>query len=191
MEALENQYKLKIGDPAPSFDLPGVDGKRHALESYADKPVLVVGFTCNHCPYVQAYEGRLIEFQKSYGPRGVQLVTINSNETENYPEDSFDRMVERARKLGFTFPYLRDEDQSIATAYGAVCTPHTFVFDGERKLRYQGRIDENKDNPARVKSADLRKAVEALLAGTPVPTPLTRAFGCSIKWGPGPKPARR
>lgn len=167
-----------------------MDGKRHSLRGYANKNVLVVAFTCNHCPYVQAYEGRLIEFQRSYGPRNVQLVAINSNETVNYPEDSFDHMVDRAKKLGFNFPYVRDEDQSVATAYGALCTPHLFVFDRERKLRYQGRIDENKDNSAKVKSPDLRNAVEALLAGKPVPTALTRAFGCSIKWGPGPKPAR-
>lgn len=172
---------MELGAQAPEFrNLLGVDGKRYSLEDF-DKPILIVIFSCNHCPYVQAYEERMVSIARDYMATGVQIVAINSNDAKAYPEDDYKYMVERAKSRGFNFPYLRDEDQSVANAYGAVCTPHVFVFDKERKLRYQGRIDDNKD-AGLVSSYDLRNALNDLLAGREVRTPRTRPFGCSIKW---------
>ena len=172
---------IPLGSKAPDFDLPGVDGKRHTLGSFADKPVLVVIFSCNHCPYVIAYEDRMVSIQADYAGRGVQLVAINSNDEKSYPEDSFAKMVKRAEEKKFNFPYLRDEAQEAVNAYGAVCTPHVFAFDKNRVLRYRGRIDDSKE-PAKVTSPDLRNAVDDLLGGADVRVPDTRPFGCSIKW---------
>jgi hypothetical protein len=124
----------------------------------------------------------LIAIQKDYAEKGVALVAINANETQNYPEDDFPKMVERAREKGYNFPYLRDESQRVAEAYGAHYTPEIFLFDHNRRLRYTGRIDDNWQQPDRVKSRDLRKAIDAVLAGTPVAEPETHAMGCTIKW---------
>jgi len=173
---------LSLGSKAPEIGtLQGVDGKRYSLASFAAKPVLVVVFTCNHCPYAQAYEDRLVGIQRDYAAKGVQLVAINSNDDKNYPEDSYPNMVKRAKEKGFNFPYLRDEDQRVVTDYGAVCTPHVFVLDRERVLRYRGRIDDSKD-PKQVKSPDLRNALDDLVAGRPARVADTKPFGCSIKW---------
>ena len=172
---------IPLGSTAPDFDLPGVDGKHHTLASFADKPVLVVIFSCNHCPYVVAYEDRMVSIQADYAARGVQLVAINSNDEKSYPEDNFAEMIERAKEKKFNFPYLRDEAQVAVGAYGAVCTPHVFAFDRNRVLRYRGRIDDSKE-PAKVKSPDLRNALDDLLRGADVRVPDTRPFGCSIKW---------
>jgi len=175
---------LKLTDRLPEFrNLPGVDGKAHSSKEYSDKNILVVVFSCNHCPYVRAYEDRIIALQREYGPKGVQVIAINSNDTKNYPEDSFDKMVLRAKEKGFNFPYLRDEDQSVAEAFGATHTPQFFVFDRERKLRYAGRMDDNWEHPAAVKENYLRDALDALLAGKDVPVPETYSIGCTIKWG--------
>lgn len=174
--------RLPLGEKAPDFSLPGVDGKTYSIRSFTDKPVLVVMFTCNHCPYVQAYEDRLFAIQTDYADHGVQLVAINANETRNYPEDDFPQMVQRAKTKGYNFPYLRDENQSVAEAYGAHYTPEIFVLDHERRLRYTGRIDDNWQNSQAVKSHDLRAAIEALLAGRAVPRPETHTVGCTIKW---------
>lgn len=172
---------LEIGAEAPQFsNLLGIDGKRYSLKDF-QKPILVIIFSCNHCPYVHAYEDRMVAIAGDFMQKGVQLIAINSNDDKTYPEDSYEKMVERAKKKGFNFPYLRDRDQRVATAYGAVCTPHVFAFDTERKLRYQGRIDDSKD-PRTVASHDLRNALDDLTAGTEVRTPRTRPFGCSIKW---------
>jgi peroxiredoxin len=173
---------LPLGERAPEFhNLLGVDGKRYSLGSFASKPVLVVIFSCNHCPYVQAYEDRMVAIQGDYVGRGVQLVAINSNNSEAYPEDSYDKMVARAKEKGFNFPYVRDEDQVVANAFGAVCTPHVFAFDADRRLRYRGRIDDSRD-PHSVKSPDLRNALEDLASGREVRIADTKPFGCSIKW---------
>jgi len=172
---------LALGGRAPDFNLPAVDGRRYSLSSFADKPVLVVIFSCNHCPYVKAYEDRMVSIQKDYAGKGVQLVAINSNDENSYPEDSSPEMVRRAKEKGFNFPYLRDETQQVAEAYGAVCTPQVFAFDRSRVLRYRGRIDESKD-PSKVTSPDLRNALDDLVKGTQVRVPDTRPFGCSIKW---------
>lgn len=171
---------LELGSTAPSFVLPGVDGKSHSLESFNAK-ILVVVFTCNHCPYSQAYEDRMVSIQRDYASKGVQLVAINSNDEKEYPEDSFQEMVNRSKEKGFNFPYLRDESQKIADAYGAACTPHVFAFDKNRVLRYRGRIDDSKD-PSAVTSPDLRNALDDLATGSGVRAPDTRPFGCSIKW---------
>jgi peroxiredoxin len=173
---------MKIGDPAPAFSLPGIDGRTHSLDGLADKPVLVVVFSCNHCPYVQAYEDRLVAIQRDYGGRGVQLIAINSNDDVNYPEDSFEQMVARAKARGFNFLYLRDNSQATARAYGATHTPQLFVFDQDRKLRYTGKIDDNWQNPGAVTRHYLRDVIEALLAGRAPAEAQTHAIGCTIKW---------
>jgi peroxiredoxin len=172
---------LALGSKAPDFNLRGVDGKMHTLTSFSVKPVLVVVFSCNHCPYVKAYEDRMITIQRDYASRGVQLVAINSNDEKSYPEDSFAQMVVRAKEKGFNFPYLRDQDQTAVEHYRAVCTPHVFVFDSRRRLRYRGRIDDSRD-PLNVKSPDLRNALDDLTAGREVRVPDTKPFGCSVKW---------
>jgi peroxiredoxin len=174
--------RLRIGDKAPDFNLPGVEGKVYSFVVFQDKPVLVVMFTCNHCPYVRAYEDRLIAIQRDYADRGVSLVAINANDARNYPADSFPNMVKRAEAKGYNFPYLRDEDQAVAAAYGATYTPEIFVLDRERRLRYAGRIDDNWQQPQKATSHDLRNALEALLNKQPVPKAETHAIGCTVKW---------
>lgn len=175
---------LDLGACAPAFDLPATDGKRYSLDSFRHAKALCVVFSCNHCPYVQAYEGRFKALQTELGPQGFQLVAINSNDAVNYPEDSFDAMVTRAEEQGFNFPYLRDESQEVARAYGAVRTPHVFLFDAARKLAYVGRIDDSWDQPDKVKRRELAEAVQDILAGRPVAVPETYAVGCTIKWKP-------
>jgi peroxiredoxin len=173
---------LDLGKRAPDFDLPGVDGRRYSLGSFADKPVLVLIFSCNHCPYVRAVEGEMVAIQRDYAGKGVQLVAINSNDEMSYPEDSFPEMVRRSKNKGFNFPYLRDETQEVVTAYGAVCTPHVFAFDRSRGLRYRGRIDDSKKDPSAVTSHDLRNALNDLTNGREVLVPESMPYGCSIKW---------
>ncbi len=173
---------LKIGDEAPGFELPGVDGRTHKIEDFGDKEVLGVMFICVHCPYVQAYEDRFIAVQKDYASRGVQLVGINPNDSTKYPEDSFDNMVRRSKQKGYPFPYLRDKAQAVADAYGAQATPEFFIFNKERKLVYRGRLDDNYQNPAAVEHTYLRDALEAVLTGEEPKQPFVPAIGCSIKW---------
>jgi thiol-disulfide isomerase/thioredoxin len=170
-----------MGSLAPDFALKGVDNRTYALSSFSHKQVLVVMIWCNHCPYVQAYEDRVLRLQADYAGKGVQFVAMNPNDDANYPEDSFEEMVKRAQAKSYNFPYLRDESQQVARAYNAVCTPQAFVFDKDRKLRYHGRIDDNHD-VALVRSHDLRNALDALLDGRRPPVEHTRPFGCSVKW---------
>ena len=172
---------LRIRDPAPDFKLPGVDGNSYSLADFSDKKMLVIMFTCNHCPYVQAYEERLVAIQQDYRDRGVALVAINSNDDQRIPEDSFENMIERAKVKEYNFPYLRDKDQTVVTAYGARVTPEVYVFDSERRLRYHGRVDDSRD-PQKVMKHDLRNAIVALLRGEEVPVAETAAFGCTVKW---------
>ena len=177
-----SNFKLHPGDTAPTFDLPGVDGKRHTLGDYRERPYLLVAFWCNHCPYVQAWEGRMIDLAREFHPKGVQVILINSNDEVGYPDDRFDRMVTRAREKGYPFPYLRDESQSAARAYGALVTPHPMLFGPDRKLLFQGRIDDNVDHPELVRDRPLRNAIEAALAGrAPKPSEVP-VLGCSVKW---------
>jgi peroxiredoxin len=166
----------------PDFHLPGTDGGTHSLDTFRHKKAVVLFFSCNHCPYVQAYEERLIALQRDFADRGAQLVAINANETANYPEDDFPKMVARAKEKGFNFPYLRDETQAVADAYGAHYTPEIFLLDSDRVLRYTGRIDDNWQHPEKVVTHDLRDALDALLEGRPIAQPETHAVGCTIKW---------
>ena len=181
---------LEIGAPAPDFDLPGVDGANHALKDYADAKALVVVFTCNHCPTAQAYEGRLKKLHADYTPKGVAIVAISPNDPRavrldelGYTDlgDSFEDMKIRARDHKYPYPYLYDgETQAVAKAYGCLATPHVFIFDADRKLRYQGRFDDAEVKTP--KSHDAVAALDAVLAGEPVVRPVTRVFGCSTKW---------
>ena len=174
---------LPIGSPAPFFtDLAATDGKTYGLSSFKDAELLVISFTCNHCPYAKAYEDRFIALAREYTPKGIAFVAINSNDAVTYPEDSFENMKVRALEKQFPFPYLRDDLQQVARAYGAVCTPHCFVLNSNRRLAYEGRIDDNWKEPGATKSQDLRNAIEDLLAGNPVRMPNTNPMGCSIKW---------
>ncbi len=175
-------HSLSIGNTLPPFDrLRGVDGKSYSSGDFASR-ILVVVFSCNHCPYVQAYEDRMMAFEREYSSKSVRLVVINSNEELNYPDDSFEKMVERARLRGFNFAYLRDEDQSVADRFGATHTPQFFVFDTKRMLRYSGKMDDNWKEPKLVKENYLRDAVDALLAGREVRVTETHSIGCTIKW---------
>ncbi len=175
--------KLRVGEKASDFKLPGVDGKNHTLfgENGGHKAIVVV-FTCNHCPYAQAYEDRIIAIQQDYQAKGVQVIAINPNDASSYPEDSFERMKTRAAKKRFPYPYLRDELQMVARAYGAEYTPEVFLLDSTFTVRYNGRIDDSWNNPQAIKSHDLRNALDELLAGKPVRNPLSHAIGCSVKW---------
>ncbi len=175
---------LPIGTAAPDFSLPAVDGKTYSLASFRDNPVLAVAFWCNHCPYVQAWEDRTIAVQRDYAGKGVQFVMINANDEESYPEDGFVNMVERSKRKGYNFPYLRDESQKVAESYGAVCTPDFFVFDSARKLRYRGKLDDSKE-PKAVKKQVMREVLDAVLAGKQPPTTFVPPMGCSIKWKSG------
>jgi len=190
LAAATEHQTLRIGQSAPDFKLPGVDGKTYALADFAKARILVIVFTCNHCPTAQAYEDRLIQLQRDYQDRGVAVVAICANDPKALRldeldfsdlSDSLDDMKIRARDKAFNFPYLYDGDtQSTASAYGPLATPHVFIFDQARKLRYQGRIDNAE--VGHVTSTDARNAIEALLAGKPAPVETTRVFGCSIKW---------
>jgi peroxiredoxin len=175
-------FTLSLGSKAPDFSLPGVDGRKYSLASFKDAKVLVVVFSCNHCPYVVGSEERMKQFYADYAPKGVAMIAINSNETENHPNDSFDHMVARAREKGFKFPYVRDDSQDVALAYGGLRTPHYYVFDAERKLRYTGRMDDNPRNPGKETTHELRDAVDAVLAGKAPAVPLTNPIGCNVKW---------
>jgi peroxiredoxin len=175
-------FTLEIGKPAIDFDLPGTDGRRYSLGSFKDARILVVVFSSNHCPYVVGTEDRMIRFFKDYAPRGLAMVAINSNETVNHPTDSFEHMIERVKAKGFPYPYVRDETQAVARAYGALRTPHFYVFDHGRILRYTGRMDDSPRQPGTEKTHELRDAVDDVLAGRPVRVPLTNPIGCNVKW---------
>jgi peroxiredoxin len=172
---------LALGAPAPGFDLPGVDGANHTLDGYSSAELLVLIQSCNHCPYVQAWEGRMIAIQDEFGGRGVRLVAVSSNDARGYPEDSFPEMKSRAAREGFTFDYLYDETQELAQALGAERTPEVFVFDRDRLLRYHGAIDDNRDERL-VEEHHLRDALTALLDGGDPPVAETPASGCSVKY---------
>ena len=173
---------LPIGSPAPDFDLPSTGGETLSLASFGDAREIVLAFTCNHCPYARAYDERFMKLAADYASKGVSFAAINPNNAESHPADSFEKMVERAEELGISYPYLRDESQEVAAAYGAVCTPHYFILDADRKVAYEGRIDGSWQEPDKVDREDLREALEDLLAGRPVQIANTNPMGCSIKW---------
>jgi peroxiredoxin len=172
---------LTMTTEAPPFDLPGVDGRNHSLGDYADAPILAIVWSCNHCPYVQGWEGRMKAIQRDYADRGFRLVAINSNDTDRYPADSFDEMKARAEAEGFNFDYLYDEDQSVAHAYGPERTPEVYLLDEQRRLVYHGAIDDNRDEES-VTRHHLREAIDALLEGRDPSVRETPPVGCSIKW---------
>ena len=173
---------LKIGSSLPEFNLPAVDGKTYSPSDYNNNKILIVIFSCNHCPYVQAYEERIMNIQKEYANKGVQIVAISSNDAVKYPEDSFKQMKLRSEEKKFNFPYLYDEDQSIAKSFGATHTPEVFVFDEKRELAYHGKIDDNWQDESQVKSSYLKNALDEILAGIDVSVPETYSIGCTIKW---------
>ena len=182
---------LEIGQQAPDFNLSGVDGRNYQLADFADAKILVVVFTCNHCPTAQAYEDRIIKMASDYKNKGVAVVAISPNDPLavrldelGYSDmsDTFEEMKIRAEDKGYNFPYLYDgKTQAVARVYGPVATPHLFIFDDKRKLRYTGRFDDS-EKPRQVKSHDAINAIEAMLAGKKVPVEKTMAFGCSVKW---------
>ncbi len=172
---------LTIGTEAPQFDLPGVDGRNHSLDDYADAQAFVLIQSCNHCPYVQAWEGRMIDLKREYGNRGVHIVAVNSNDASTHPEDSFDEMKARAEREGFNFDYLHDESQEIARMLGSERTPEVFLFDRDRRLVYHGAIDDSREASA-VSQRYLRDALEAVLEGREPAVADTPAVGCTVKW---------
>ncbi|HSV07138.1 MAG TPA: thioredoxin family protein [Candidatus Binatus sp.] len=180
--ALTESRDLSLGTTCPDFRLRSVDGKSVARDDFRGKPVLVVLFICNHCPYVQAVEERIVQLRRDYGPRGVQLVGICSNDPTDYPDDRPERLLQRWREKDYGFPYLLDETQDVARAFNAVCTPDIYVFDAERRLAYHGRIDDNWQQPAKVKRRELAAALDALLAGRAPTREQQASIGCSIKW---------
>jgi peroxiredoxin len=164
------------------FSLPATDGRTVSTDDYASAPVLGVVFWCNHCPYVKAWEDRVIALQREYAGRGVQFILINSNDPVKYPADSFEAMAETAKAKQYPFPYLFDETQEVARRFGATRTPEIFLFDRNRELRYHGAPDDNYEDPGAVRVHYLRDALEALLAGREPATSETPPRGCTIKW---------
>jgi peroxiredoxin len=175
-------FTLQIGDRAPDFRLPATDGKTYALDDFKSDPVLVVFFTCNHCPYVTGSDEATRKTAEKFAPRGVRFVAINSNSANTYAEDDFPHMVERMRDHKFPWLYLHDESQGIARAYGALRTPHFYVFDRDRRLVYTGRAVDNPRQAEKATAADLERALEEHLAGKPASVPVTNPIGCNVKW---------
>lgn len=183
----DNSRVLKIGDAMPHFTLQDALGGEIDTSMIKSK-VLCVIFTCNHCPYAQAYEQRLIDLANEFADPGVSILLVNSNDAREYPDDSFAAMRDRATEKDYPFSYCHDESQEVAKEYGALCTPHCFVFDGKRTLRYKGQVDDNWKDPAKVTKRTLHDAIAALAAGKDPPVAEANAIGCSIKWKPGNEP---
>ncbi len=172
---------MSVIESPPAFDLPGVDGRNHTLDEYADATILVLVQSCNHCPYVLAWEGRIDALAREYAARGVRFAAVNSNDAESYPADSFDAMVEHAREAGYSFDYLYDESQEVARALGSERTPEAFVFDADRRLVYHGAVDDSREEED-VTTHYLRDALDAVLAGEPPAIANTAPVGCTVKW---------
>lgn len=175
-------FTLETGEKAPDFNLPATDGKNHSLHDFDSASVLVIFFTCNHCPYVIGSDEITRKTAEKFRPKGVVFVGINSNSKHTYPEDSFEHMVERMKKNRFPWVYLYDESQEIARKYGALRTPHFYVLDNKRKLIYTGRGVDSPRDTSKMKVNDLECALEEHLAGKPVSTPRTNPIGCNVKW---------
>jgi len=180
---------LELGVKAPDFSLPDVSGKRVSLSDFADAPALLVVFMCNHCPYVKHVADGLARLAAEYQQRGVAVVGINSNDADAYPEDSPAKMAEEVKRRRYSFPYLYDENQAVAKAYRAACTPDFYVFDRQRKLVYRGQMDSSRPGGGgKVAGEDLRAALDAVLENRPVSANQKPSLGCNIKWRRGNKP---
>jgi len=175
-------YTLQIGSQVPDFHLKATDGKFYSLSNFSDARILVVFFTCNHCPYVLGSDEVTRKTAEQFMPLGVRLVAINSNSPNTYTEDSYENMIVRMRENHFPWIYLHDETQEIAMAYGALKTPHFYVFDGARKLRYTGRAVDQPRDTSKMTINDLDRALSEILAGQQVSVPVTNPIGCNIKW---------
>lgn len=175
-------FTLQLGEKAPAFNLPGTDGKPHALKEFDAFDTLVVFFTCNHCPYVIGSDEATRLTAEAFLPKGVKFVAINSNSENTYPEDSFDNMVKRMGEKKFPWVYLYDKSQGVAKAYGALRTPHFYIFDRNRKLIYTGRGVDTPRDASKAKVNDLERALREHLAGKQVSIPLTNPIGCNVKW---------
>jgi len=179
----------ELGSVAPDFRLPDTEGRIVARDDFKDAPALMVIFMCNHCPYVIHVQQKLAALVRDFQAKGVAVVGINANDAEAYPDDAPDKMREEVRRVGYTFPYLYDKTQEVAKAFGAACTPDFFLFDRDRQLVYRGQMDDSRPgNDRPVTGDDLRTAVEAVLAGQPVPSEQKPSAGCNIKWKPGNAP---
>ncbi|MBW7998060.1 MAG: thioredoxin family protein [Candidatus Glassbacteria bacterium] len=174
--------KLSIGDRAVDFNLPGSDGKNYSLDSFRDGKALAVIFSCVHCPYVLAWEDRMIELQNEFADKGAKFVLICANDAVNYPQDSFDNMKIHAEEKNYPFPFVHDESQEVSRAYGAERTPEVFLFDSERKLVFHGAVDDNYEDPGAVTETWLRDALEAVTSGNTPAKQSVPARGCTIKW---------
>jgi peroxiredoxin len=175
-------FTLQVGEQAPDFTLPATDGKTYSLKDFDHAKVLVVFFTCNHCPYVVGSDEITRATALKFGEQGVQFVGINANSERTKPDDSFEHMVQRMEEQKFPWIYLRDKSQDVARAYGGLRTPHFYVFDQERKLIYSGRGVDNPRESAKMTINDLDNALAEHLAGKPITTPLTNPIGCNVKW---------
>ncbi len=180
---------LPLGTKAPEFSLPDTDGKPVSLADFNGKSALVVMFICNHCPFVKHLRAGLAQFGKDYASKDAAIVAISSNDVGSHPDDSPEKMKIEKDQAGYVFPYLYDESQSVAQAYRAACTPDFFVFDKDRNLAYRGQFDDSRpDSGIPVTGADLRAAVDAIIAGKPIPEPQKPSLGCNIKWISGNEP---
>lgn len=175
-------FTLEIGSKAIDFDLPATDGKRYSLASFSDKKFLVLFFTCNHCPYVINSDELTRKTAEQFAGLGVEFVAINSNSKNTYPEDDFDGMVARMKKNRFPWKYLYDESQEVALAYGALRTPHFFVFDDKRRLVYTGRGVDSPRDTSKMTVNDLERTLEELTSGKEISVPVTNPIGCNVKW---------
>ena len=187
--ALTPSTMLPLGTSAPDFKLPDTHGKTVALADFKNAPALLVVFMCNHCPYVKHIRGALAGLARDYQARGAAVVGINANDAVTHPGDSPEKMKEEVAQFHYTFPYLYDESQAVAKAYHAACTPDIFLFGKDHKLVYRGQFDDSRPgNGKPVTGADLRAALDAVLAGRPVPAQQTPSIGCNIKWKAGNEP---
>ena len=179
---------VEIGSPAPDFELPSTAGETVSLTDFAGRPALLVAFICNHCPYVRHVESELARVAADYAGQGLATVAISANDITTHPEDAPEQMAQQRTRAGFAFPYLYDESQDVARAYGAVCTPDLYLFDAGTRLVYHGQFDDTRPGRGTASGSDLRAAIEATLAGQSPSAEQQPSVGCSIKWKPGQAP---
>ena len=174
-------FTIETGAQAPDFHLPGIDGKVYSLADFRDAKGVVILVTCNHCPYVVGSEDRMIAFDNDYRDKGIRMLAIHANDAKAYPDDTWDNIVTHHQERGFSWPAVQDASQDVAKAYGALKTPHYFLLDANHTVVYHGRMDDDPRNPGKETTHELRDAVDALLAGQPIPAS-TEAIGCTVKW---------